>query len=99
MHKDKANVGDVVRSYDFKPMEGRGDCYIEGIVVEKGAGHYKIAVQNRVFDGMSEAPAVGEYVITHFEQLFMEYESRIMKLINTEEMKETTFQTFEGIWA
>jgi len=25
MHKDKANVGDVVRSYDFKPMEDRGD--------------------------------------------------------------------------
>ena len=28
MHKDKAIVGDVVRSYDFKPMSDRGDSYI-----------------------------------------------------------------------
>ena len=88
MHKDKANVGDVVRSYDFKPLEDRGDCYIEGIVVEKGAGHYKIAVQNRVWDGKTEGIEVGEYVITHFEQIFMEYEDRIMKLTNPEELGE-----------
>ena len=84
MHKDKCEVGDVVRSYDFKPLADRGDCYIEGIVVEKGAGHYKIAVQNRVWDGESQRAEVGEFVITHFEELFMEWDGRITKL--TEEM-------------
>lgn len=83
MHKDKANVGDVVRSYDFKPMEDRGDCYIEGIVIEKGSYEYKIAVQNRVFNGKTEAPEVGECMITHFEQSFMEWEGRISRLTDS----------------
>jgi hypothetical protein len=89
---NKANVGDVVRSYDFKPMAGRGDCYIEGIVIEKHAGyykpvnekhagHYKIAVQNRVWDGEVEPILVGEYVHTPFEVHFEEYEERIQKLM------------------
>ena len=80
MHKNTAIVGDIVRSYDFKPMADRGDCYIEGIVIEKGADHYKIAVQNRVWDGEVEPVEVGEYVVTHFQQLFMEFEGRITKL-------------------
>ena len=87
MHKDKANVGDVVRSYDFKPIEDRGDCYIEGIVIEKSDYTYKIAVQNRVFDGKTEAPAVGEYVITHFEQHFMEWEGRISRLVDPSDVE------------
>jgi len=29
-----ASVGDVIRSYDFKPMAGREDCFDEGQVVE-----------------------------------------------------------------
>lgn len=81
MHKDKANVGDVVRSYDFKPMADRGDCYVEGIVLEKHAGNYKIAVQNRVWDGEVMAVHPGEYVHTPFQLHLMEYEYRIQKLI------------------
>jgi len=26
--------GDIIRAYDFKPMVGREDCYIEGQVME-----------------------------------------------------------------
>ena len=80
MHKHKAIVGDIVRSYDFKPMADRGDSYIEGIVIEKTESTYKIAVQKRVFAGEVESVEVGEYVTTHFEQLFMEYDERIQKL-------------------
>ncbi len=79
-HEAKAEVGDVVRSYDFQPMADRGDSYIEGIVIEKTATQYKIAVQNRVFSGEVEPVGVGEYVITFFKQVFMEYEGRITKL-------------------
>lgn len=80
MHKNTAIVGDIVRSYDFKPMADRGDCYIEGIVIEKTESTYKIAVQKRVWDGEVESVEVGEYVVTYFEQTFMEYEGRITKL-------------------
>ena len=41
--------GDVIRAYDFKPMLGRDDCYIEGRVVdahstELGFQAYKVVV-------------------------------------------------------
>ena len=80
MHANEANVGDTVRSWDFKPMEGRGDCYVEGIVFKKEAGLYHIAVQNRVWDGEDVAPMPGEIVQTAFESFFMEWEGRITKL-------------------
>ena len=80
MHKHTAIVGDIVRSYDFKPMADRGDSYIEGIVIEKTNSTYSIAVQKRVFAGEVEPVEVGEYVVTHFKQTFMEYEGRISKL-------------------
>ena len=80
MHKNTAIVGDIVRSYDFKPMADRGDSYIEGIVIEKTNSTYSIAVQKRVFAGEVEPVEVGEYVVTHFKQTFMEYEGRITKL-------------------
>ena len=80
MHKHTAIVGDIVRSYDFKPMADRGDSYIEGIVIEKTNSTYSIAVQKRVFAGEVEPVEVGEYVVTHFKQTFMEYEGRITKL-------------------
>ena len=80
MHKHTAIVGDIVRSYDFKPMADRGDSYIEGIVIEKTNSTYSIAVQKRVFAGEVEPVEVGEYVVTHFKQTFMEYEGRSTKL-------------------
>ena len=80
MHANEAQVGDTVRSYDFKPMSDRGDSYIEGIVIEKTDSTYSIAVQKRVFGGEVEPVEVGEYVTTHFTQLFMEYDERIQKL-------------------
>ena len=83
MHKHKAIVGDIVRSYDFKPMADRGDSYIEGIVIKKTDSTYSIAVQKRVFAGEVEPVEVGEYVVTHFQQTFMEYEGRITKLAGT----------------
>ena len=80
MHKHTAIVGDIVRSYDFKPMADRGDSYIEGIVIEKTNSTYSIAVQKRVFAGEVEPVEVGEYVGTHFQQTFMEDAGRSTKL-------------------
>lgn len=46
-------VGDKVRSYDFQPMECRGDCYMEGIVTEVDTkyGCLKFTTTKCVFDG------------------------------------------------
>ena len=80
MHANEANVGDTVRSWDFKPMEGRGDCFIEGIVIGKDDMLFEIAVQKRVFDGDVVDVTPGETVRTAFKTLFMEWAGRITKL-------------------
>ena len=80
MHAHEANIGEVVRSYDFKPMSDRGDCFIEGLVIGKDDGMYEIVVQKRVFDGDVVDVTPGETVRTAFQTLFMEWAGRITKL-------------------
>ena len=78
-HEDKAEVGEVIRSYDFKPMTDRPNSYVEGIVISKRDFMYHIAVQNRVFAGKKEPVQVGETVQTPMRLVIMEYPDRIQK--------------------
>ena len=83
-----ATVGDYIRAYDFKPMRGRMDCYVEGEVVaitnEHGYKAFKIKVRNDVFGGeMQEEEGKtrnGQEVFVPMEVSFMEYDSRILNL-------------------
>lgn len=80
-----ASVGDVIRAYDFKPMVGRNDCYLEGKVVSKGltkAGFdgFTIEVTKTVFDGKVKKTREGEIGYIPFEVSFMEYDGRVMNL-------------------
>ena len=86
-----AEIDDVIRGYDFKPMAGRGDCYVEGKVITKGynpeIGYsaYCIKVTKDVFGDEVQAEGtkgsrVGELVYIPFEVDFMEYDARIMNL-------------------
>ena len=48
--------GDVIRAYDFKPMQGREDCFIEGEVLdtnntEQGYQAYNIRVVRDSWSG------------------------------------------------
>ena len=80
MHKHTALVGDIVRSYDFQPMPGRGESYVEGIVIGKTDYSYTIAVQKRVCGKAKTTVAVGETVETQFKLFFSEWEGRIVNL-------------------
>jgi hypothetical protein len=83
-----AKIGDYIRAYDFKPMRGRMDCYVEGEVVEitnsPGFKSYKIICKNDVFSGeMQEEEGVtrnGQEIFIPMQVSFMEYDSRIMNL-------------------
>ena len=85
-----AKVGDVVRAYDFKPMAGRNDCFVEGVVeqvsnTEKGFTALKITTTKDVFDGATIAKnekgsRVGKIVFVPLEVSFMEYDARIINL-------------------
>lgn len=81
--------GDTIRAYDFKPMVGREDCYVEGEVVDAHSTEqyfqaYKIRVTKDVFGGEvqpeGEHSRVGEIVFVPWKVDFMEYQGRVMNL-------------------
>ena len=90
----KVKVGDYIRSYDFKPMVGREDCFVEGVVLETqnndhGYQAYKIRVTKDVFDGKEFKEVaykevakhrVGEIVFVPWRVSFMEYAGRVINL-------------------
>lgn len=86
-----AEIDDVIRGYDFKPMVGREDCFVEGKVITKGfnpeIGYacYCIKATKDVFGGEDQPEGakgsrVGKLVYIPFEVDFMEYDARIMNL-------------------
>lgn len=87
-----ADIGNVIRAYDFKPMVGREDCFVEGevqaVTNEAGYQAYKIRVTKDVFDGKqftevgykSMGNRVGEFVFVPMQVSFMEYDARILNL-------------------
>ena len=80
-----AKIGQTIRAYDFKPMVGRNDCYLEGKVVSKGltkAGFdgFTIEVIKTVFDGQVKETLDGEIGYIPFEVSFMEYDGRVINL-------------------
>ena len=85
--------GDTIRAYDFKPMLGRTDCFVEGQVLDSydrtnGYQAYKIRVTKDVFDGKEFTDAgykslghrVGDIVFVPWKVSFMEYQGRVINL-------------------
>jgi hypothetical protein len=86
-----ANTGDYIRAYDFKPMKGREDAYIEGTVLgvstENGYKAFKIKVEADKFGSEIETVEfegnrVGKIFFVPMETSFMEYDARIINLSN-----------------
>jgi len=84
-----AKVGDVIRAYDFKPMFGRSDAYVEGVVenancTEPGYKCYKITCVTDFWDGKFRkgvrSSRVAKIVFVPMEVSFMEYDARIINL-------------------
>jgi hypothetical protein len=78
-----AQVGDVIRAYDFKPMLGRDDCFVEGVVTKidnKGYDCFVIKVTKDSWSDASDTGRVGQEVLVPFQVSFMEYDGRIMNL-------------------
>lgn len=80
---------DTIRAYDFKPMLGRDDCFVEGVVLDSGdtsRGYqaYKIRVTKDVFDGKEFAERrngcrVGEIVYVPW-RTDRDYQGRVINL-------------------
>lgn len=84
----KVLKGDVIRGYDFKPMAGREDCYVEGTVeiVNDNSNYfqaYKITCTKDVWGGESitgEHSRVGKTVFIPWRVDIMEFPGRVINL-------------------
>jgi len=86
----EVQVGDIIRGYDFKPMVGRDDCYIEGRVIDRcdqsqGYQAYRVVVTKDQFgDEISTEPGpdcrVGHEMFIPWRVSFMEFQGRIINL-------------------
>ena len=80
--------GDVIRGYDFKPMAGREDSFVEGVVEvvncnDFGYQAYKITCTKDVFGGevqTGKGSRVGQSVMVPWRVSFMEYPGRVINL-------------------
>ena len=80
--------GDIIRGYDFKPMFGREDSFVEGEVLDSGdttQGYqaYKIRVLKDVFGGevlTGKNSRVGKTVFVPWRVSFLEFQGRVMNL-------------------
>jgi hypothetical protein len=78
-----ATVGDIIRAYDFKPMTGREDCFVEGVVTKvdnKGYDCFVIKVTKDSWSDAADKGRVGKEVFVPFEVSFMEFDARVMNL-------------------
>ena len=77
--------GDTIRAYDFKPMVGRDDCFIEGTVLdtnntENGYQAYKILVTRDSWSDAEDAGRVGIEMFVPWRVSFSEFQGRVMNL-------------------
>ena len=80
--------GDIIRGYDFKPMYGREDSFVEGEVVDRndttqGYQAYRIRVTRDVFGGevlTDEHSRVGKTVFVPWRTSFMDFQGRVINL-------------------
>jgi hypothetical protein len=78
--------GDVIRAYDFKPMQGREDCFIEGEVIdahsiEQGYQAYRIRVtRDSWIEGEDDKGRIGIEMYVPWRVSFNDFQGRVMNL-------------------
>ena len=84
----EVQVKDIIRAYDFKPMAGREDCYLEGEVLDRndntlGFQAFKVRVTRDVWAGEEQGDQsrrVGQIMYVPWRVSFMEYQGRVINL-------------------
>jgi hypothetical protein len=85
-YENVAEIGDTIRGYDFEPMPGRADRYIEGVVVDKGItemgfGAYTIRVEVDAPANENRRSRVGHELMVPFETgPIGEFDNRVEKI-------------------
>lgn len=77
-----AEVGDLVKCYDFEPMEGRPERYVVGRVVEKGwiADYFIQGYRVEVLEDTCYPAGARDEIVAPFEVMFLEHDVRITRV-------------------
>jgi len=82
----EVQIKDIIRAYDFKPMVGREDCYVEGEVLERNAvaecgyNAYKIRVTRDSWSDAADQGRKGIEIFVPWRVSFNEFQGRIINL-------------------
>lgn len=94
-----ANIGDMIKAFDFKPMADRPEYFLTGIVTAKGAMYKEVEGRKvylgegytvNVLGGDAESVEMGRKDIemyVPFEVDFMEYDERVSVVATAEEIE------------
>jgi hypothetical protein len=92
-HENTAEVGDLVKVYDFKPMSDRPSMYVVGRVVSKGFVDVMFDENGVPYGGGFSGYTIKVYhdtmfdngerdeIVTPFEAGFMDWDGRISKYL------------------
>jgi hypothetical protein len=77
--------GDTIRAYDFKPMLGREDCFIEGEVLDcgdttQGYQAYRIRVTRDSWSDATDKGRVGIETFVPWRISRKEFQGRVINL-------------------
>jgi hypothetical protein len=77
--------GDTIRAYDFKPMTGREDCFIEGEVLDcldtsQGYQAYRIRVTRDSWSDSEDKGRVGIEMFVPWRVSINEFQGRVINL-------------------
>ena len=77
-----ANVGDRIRSFDFKPLAGRPESFIEGVVtgITEEQGYKAFKVQCTFDTTTGKFSRVGLVIFVPMEVSMMEYNGRVVNI-------------------
>ena len=83
--KFTVNNRDIIRAYDFKPMVGREDCYIEGEVIDRnnmelGFQAYKVVVTKDSWSDSEDKGRVGIEMFVPWNVMGNDYPGRVINL-------------------
>tara|TARA_R110000744_G_scaffold280601_1_gene392692 strand:+ start:206 stop:538 length:333 start_codon:yes stop_codon:yes gene_type:complete len=81
-----ANLGDEIKAYDFDEKRTDGDCFVQGIVLDKGEldrgyGCYQIRMTKKVWNGFDVTNKTKHSIFyIPFEVDLFEFDNRVQKV-------------------
>lgn len=108
--ENAANVGDVIKAYDFKPMAGRPDMFLTGRILAKGSMYKELENGHKAYIGEGytvqviggdaesvEMGRIGIEMYVPYEVDFGEFDERVQVVVTNEEFELVMMNEYEEV--